>query len=102
MTEDKLNRIQEIENAMAQGDFWNDKNKAQMMIKELTDLKDELSGLGKYEKGDAIMTIFSGAGGDDAEDFSRILFEMYSKFFTKKSWSYKILDESENDHGGYR
>jgi peptide chain release factor 2 len=102
MTEDKLNRIREIENAMAQADFWTDKNKAQVMIKELTDLKDELSGVGKYEKGDAIMTIFSGAGGDDAEDFSRILFEMYSKFFTKKSWNYKILDESENDHGGYR
>ncbi|MCX6717376.1 MAG: PCRF domain-containing protein [Candidatus Taylorbacteria bacterium] len=102
MKEEKEKRIKEIENAMAQADFWNDKNKAQLMIKELTDLKDELSGVGKYEKGDAIMTIFSGAGGDDAEDFSRILFEMYSKFFTKKSWSYKILDESENDHGGYR
>ena len=102
MTEDKNIRIQEIENAMAQADFWNDKNKAQLMIKELTDLKDELSGVGKYEKGDAIMTIFSGAGGDDAEDFSRILFEMYLKFFTKKGWDYKVLDESENDHGGYR
>jgi peptide chain release factor 2 len=102
MKEEKEKRIKEIENAMEQADFWNDKTRAQILIKELSDLKDELSGVSKYEKGDAIMTIFSGAGGDDAEDFSRILYEMYSKFFTKKGWSYKILDESENDHGGYR
>jgi len=100
--EEKEKRIKEIENVMMEADFWNDKVKAQAIIRELGDLKDELFGTGKYEKGDATMTIFSGAGGDDAEDFSRILFEMYLKFFTKKGWSYKILDESENDHGGYR
>jgi len=30
------------------------------------------------------------------------LFEMYYKFFAKRGWNYKILDENENDHGGYR
>ncbi len=95
-------RIKEIEVAMGAPDFWSDKNRAQAMIKELSELKAELSGGGKYDKGDAIMTIFSGAGGDDAEDFSRILFEMYSKYVTKKGWALKILDENENDNGGYR
>jgi len=95
-------RIKEIEFAMVQADFWGNKNKAQAMIKELGDLKADLSGVGKYDKGDAIMTIFSGAGGDDAEDFSKILFEMYSKFVTKSGWTSKILDSNENDNGGYR
>ncbi len=27
---------------------------------------------------------------------------MYAKFFTKQGWDYKVLDETENDHGGYR
>jgi hypothetical protein len=58
---------------MASADFWNDKNAAQAKIKELQDLKDELEGVGKYDKGDALMTIFSGAGGDDAEDFTGML-----------------------------
>ena len=48
------------------------------------------------------MTIFSGAGGDDAEDFSRILLEMYLKFFDKRKWGYSIIHKNENDHGGYR
>jgi peptide chain release factor 2 len=100
--EDKKTRITEIEQLMSQADFWADKIKAQILLKEMQSLKDEIEGKDKYDKGDAIMTIFSGAGGDDAEDFSRILFEMYGKFFTKRGWSYKVVDETENDHGGYR
>lgn len=83
-------------------DFWSDKNKAQGMIRELQELKDEAEGVGKYDKGDAIMTIFSGAGGDDAEDFSALLFHMYTKYFDKKGWSYFMIHENQNDHGGYR
>jgi len=100
--EDKLKKIEELEAEMLSSSFWDDKNKAQAVLKQIAEMKAEIAGAGKYEKGDAIMTIFSGAGGDDAEDFSRILFEMYSKFCEKKGWSYKILDENENDHGGYR
>ncbi len=100
--EDKQKRIMEIEQLMLQADFWADKIKAQSLLKEMQSLKDEIEGKDKYDKGDAIMTIFSGAGGDDAEDFSRILFEMYGKFFTNRGWSYKVIDETENDHGGYR
>ena len=83
-------------------DFWSDKTVAQDLIKELHNLKDELGGVGKYDKGDALMTIFSGAGGDDAEDFSKILLDMYLKYFERKGWSYKTLHKNENDHGGYR
>ncbi|OHA94871.1 MAG: hypothetical protein A3C62_01520 [Candidatus Zambryskibacteria bacterium RIFCSPHIGHO2_02_FULL_39_16] len=87
---------------MSTADFWIDKNKAQSQIRELESLKDELSGIGKYDRGGAVMTIFSGAGGDDAEDFSRILLEMYMKFFDKQKWSYSVVHKNENDHGGYR
>lgn len=95
-------KIKTLEAEMQKADFWNDKAKAQATIKQIAEYKSELLGKDKYNKGHAIMTIFSGAGGDDAEDFSRILFEMYTKFFTKRGWLYNILDENENDHGGYR
>ena len=95
-------RIAEIEAAMLQADFWQDKDKAQSMIKELQDLKAIAEGGGLYDAGGAIITIFSGAGGDDAEDFSRMLFEMYSKYITKKGWNAYIVHENQNDHGGFR
>ncbi len=97
-----IERISEIEMAMQMPDFWNNSEKAQSMIKELQEQKDALEGIGKFDKGDAIMTIFSGAGGDDAEDFSAILFRMYRKLSENKGWGMEILHEHTNDHGGYR
>jgi peptide chain release factor 2 len=102
---EKEARILEIESAMNAVDFWQDSNKAQTLIKELQDLKVELeSGLAgsPYDSGSAIITIFSGAGGDDSEDFSRMLFEMYQKYISKKGWSMSLVHEHKNDHGGYR
>lgn len=95
-------KIEEIERVMGSADFWADRDRAQATIREYEAFKSELVGVGKYDKGGAVMTIFSGAGGDDAEDFSRILLEMYLKFFEKRKWSYSIIHKNENDHGGYR
>lgn len=87
---------------MNSADFWTNKDEAQKMIKELQDLKDSLSGVGKYDKGDAVVTIYSGAGGDDAEDFTRMLLEMYLKYFENKGWKYAVINKNENNHNGYR
>lgn len=100
--EDIQKKIDDLEKEMISPNFWNDKNHAQAVLKHITELKNELLGKDKYNSGHAIMTIFSGAGGDDAEDFSRILYEMYTKYFAKQNWEYRVLDETENDHGGYR
>ncbi len=95
-------RIVVIEQAMSGGDFWNDKHVAQAMIKELQELKDSLEGLGKYDKGNAVITIFAGAGGDDSEDFVGMLFTMYMRYAEKKGWHIASLEQSANDQGGYR
>lgn len=101
-TEDIKIQIQKLEEQMNAPDFWSDKNKAQATIREIQELKDKLEGVGKYDKGGAIMTIFSGAGGDDAEDFSAILLNMYKKYFDQKGWSFSFVHKNENDHGGFR
>lgn len=95
-------KIAELEASMLLPDFWADKNRAQAVIKEIQTLKAEALGGSVYDAGGAVMTIFSGAGGDDAEDFSAILFSMYRKFFDKRGWSYSLLHEHTNDHGGFR
>jgi peptide chain release factor 2 len=95
-------KIATLEAAMNAADFWSDKNKAQTAVKELQSLKNELEGVGKYDKGDAIISILSGAGGDDAEDFSAMLLKMYRKYSDSKGWGWQIIHANENDHGGYR
>lgn len=95
-------RISEIEKAMQAPDFWGNKNQAQEMIRELQNLKDKREGVNAYDKCGAIMTILAGAGGDDAEDFARILLQMYLKFAENKNYTVSFLHENKNDHNGYR
>jgi peptide chain release factor 2 len=95
-------KISELEQLMYQADFWNDKDHAQSVLREIEELKAKVAGDGKYDKGDAILSIFTGAGGDDAEDFSAMLLRMYQKYCEGQNWSYHIIDATPNDMGGYR
>ncbi len=95
-------KIEKLEAEMMAPDFWLDKNRAQEKIRELNNFKEELAGENKYDKGDAVITIFAGAGGDDAEDWARILFEMYQKFAQNKGFDFFLIHKNENDRGGYR
>ena len=95
-------KIKELEMEMSSVTFWADKERAKSVIKELEELKNEKEGLGKYDKGPAIVTIISGAGGDDAEDFSKILLEMYMKYADHARFGISFIHEHKNDHGGYR
>lgn len=102
---DLKKELEGLEAAMARADFWSDKDKAQATIKRAQELKAEIESggtVGKYDRGNALMSIFSGAGGDDAEDFSKMLLNMYLKFFDRKNFGVKFLHQNENDHGGYR
>lgn len=102
MQEEIQKKLADIERAMAHPDFWSDKDRAQQTIKEYQELKDSAEGVGAYDKGDAILTLFAGAGGDDAEDFARILLDMYTRFIENRGWSVRRLDDHETDHGGFR
>jgi len=95
-------RILEIETAMSGGDFWSDKDKAQAMVRELGELKVKKEGVAAFDRGNAILSIITGAGGDDAEDFSRMLFDMYVKFFARKGFAYAVLHEHRNDRNGFK
>lgn len=94
--------IEKLEAQMLEADFWSDKARAQQVIKEIGELKDKKEGLGKFDKGPAIVTIISGAGGDDAEDFSAMLFEMYKKYAINIGWGLTLIHEHRNDHAGFR
>lgn len=99
---ERQQRIKEIEDMMSRANFWNDKNEAQSLIRELQELNNPTPVGGKYDAGDAVMSIFAGAGGDDAEDFAYMLFSMYQKYFAKKGWSTSLLGENRNDARGFR
>ena len=57
---------------------------------------------GKYDQGGAVVSIISGAGGDDAEDWARILSEMYQKYASRQNWAITVLHHHQNEHGGVK
>lgn len=87
---------------MCQPDFWLDPEKAQTLIQELQGLKNQEAGGSPYDASHAVVSIYAGAGGDDAEDFAGMLARMYQKLAERRGWAWHMLHEHKNDHGGYR
>ena len=57
---------------------------------------------GKYDKGQAIVSIQGGAGGVDAEDWARILARMYQRYCESKGWQLVELHRHANETGGIK
>jgi peptide chain release factor 2 len=51
---------------------------------------------GPYDKQAAVISIYPGAGGEDAEDWARMLAEMYQRYAAKRGWRITLLDDSPN------
>lgn len=74
-----------------------DMNKLQERISSFEIIK-FLSG--KYDKNNAIFSIHSGQGGTEANDWVEMLFRMYTKYFEKKDWKYRITDITRGNETG--
>lgn len=95
-------RLEELQEKMNAIDFWDDKEHAQKVVQEYEDLKKAKKGVGKYDKRPAVATIYAGAGGQDAEDFARMLTEMYITYAKNNGWNIAVVHKNANDHGGLR
>jgi peptide chain release factor 2 len=67
-----------------------------------TALKEDLKFNGPYDDHDAIVSIYAGAGGTDAQDWTQMLLRMYTRFFEKNRWKMTTVDESAGDEAGLK
>lgn len=65
-------------------------------------LKEDLKFSGRYDDHDAIVVLSAGAGGTDAQDWTQMLFRMYTRFFEKSGWKYALVDESSGEEAGLK
>jgi peptide chain release factor 2 len=103
------NRLDDLEVLIELANSESDKAAATEATSELESLKklvadQEVQTLlnGEYDSRAAIITIRSGAGGDDATDFAEMLMRMYLRYAEKQSWPAQVLDMSHAEGAGIK
>lgn len=70
--------------------------------KKFAGLKGQLMLSGPFDDHGTVMAISAGAGGTDAQDWTQMLFRMYSRYFDKNGWKYTVVDESPGEEAGLK
>jgi peptide chain release factor 2 len=146
--DDKKSKLIQLEKTSESPDFWTDNRSAQLVMKQIADLRDEIvhwenltnniqelldlsrtsdesfradlemesenlrqqidrlelsTLLSKpYDKGNALLSINSGAGGTDAQDWGEMLLRMYMRWAEDSHYNINVLDRSEGEEAGIK
>ena len=57
---------------------------------------------GKYDENDALLELHSGAGGEEAQDWTEMLLRMYKRYCEKMGYEMTILDMTAGDGAGLK
>lgn len=71
-------------------------------IKELEKFELQQMLSGEYDNADAILSINSGAGGTDAQDWASMLLRMYLRWVEKRGWKSELLDRLDGEEAGIK
>ncbi len=77
-------------------------SEATALAEELERREFELALSGKYDRGSAIFSIYAGAGGTEAQDWTQMLLRMYLRWAEKRGYKTEINDMTEGEEAGIK
>src|SRR5918995_632546 len=93
--------------------FWDDQERAAQVSAEhasqlasvearLAELEEARLFGGRYDTGDAVVTVRSGAGGTDSQDWAEMLLRMYLRWAEKRGFGVEMKEASEGEEAGIK
>ena len=119
--DEKKERLQALEQEMAEPSFWSNHQQAAKVSKEFVGLQKEIEEFesvesekdlealelkaflsGPYDKSEAVLSIHAGAGGTEAMDWTEMLLRMYQKYVESRGWKWSLLEQSFGEEAGLK
>ena len=75
---------------------------ARQLRKEVEQREFELLLSGPYDRRDAIVTVYAGAGGIDSQDWAEMLLRMYIRWAERRGFKTEVLDVSHGEEAGIK
>jgi len=97
---EEIEAVEKIEKDLEDLAVLQDKNLEKEIEKEIEKQEFKTFLSGKYDKGNAIIEIFSGAGGQDSQDWATMLLRMYERYCAAKGLKTNVLHQAFGDAGG--
>jgi peptide chain release factor 2 len=70
--------------------------------KRLAELEEARLFSGEYDAGDAVVTVRSGAGGTDSQDWAEMLLRMYLRWAEHRGFTVEMAEASEGEEAGIK
>lgn len=78
------------------------KNGVKKLVDRVEKMKLETLLSGEYDKNNAILTLHSGAGGTESQDWVQMLYRMYTRWAERNGYTVSVLDILEGDEAGIK
>ncbi|MGL4656212.1 MAG: peptide chain release factor 2 [Sarcina sp.] len=101
----KIDDIEVLKELMEDGDEDTENeiiSEINFVEKAVEQLKVETMLSGEYDRNNAILTLHTGVGGADANDWTSMLLRMYTRWCEKKGYEVEILDYQAGDEAGVK
>ena len=104
-----LSTCDDIETMMELAEEENDTSMVEEIAGELETLQKDTDALaletlmrGKYDDNDAVLSLHAGAGGTEAQDWTSMLYRMYTRYCERMGFEVKLLDLLDGDEAGVK
>lgn len=101
----KIDDIEVLKELMEDGDTDTENeiiSEINFVEKAVEKLKVETMLSGEYDRNNAILTLHTGVGGADANDWTSMLLRMYTRWCEKKGYEVEVLDYQAGDEAGVK